>query len=213
MTEGAVGRSSLDGSKRWCFIGIIAGLTVVIGAFLAWIQLSGNVVLQVVSLPASVAGTRSTEGLIALGAGVVVVSIGAAGLRARRGFGGVLMVLAALTILGAATSHVASSLEERYVDDAVTRSARVEVSAEEIRAELEPALVGGGPDFTSGLGWYLTTAGGVVALLAGIALVLRRATPVSAKDTRPTRVEAADPHDSGTAVRATSSADELVERS
>lgn len=145
---------------------LLAGSAMVVGTFLAWLQLSSKgIAFAEGSVVGQASGIDATYGWAALVAGVITISIALVAVSTGR-LGRMAPVVALVAALGAgvAVGYVAATLRERFVDFAVDTASSKEFTPAEIRAEMDELFVQNAVDVGPGVG--LIVAGGGAALAA-----------------------------------------------
>src|SRR5439155_15916948 len=166
------GMQPASNSRRWLggAIALVGGAVTAVGAFLPWVsvhlgQLAGNRSL-------TVKGTSSTDGKVALAAGIVLLIAGAAMWAAtpsaRRGLA-VLAIVAGLVGGGIALFDVTT--KDRQFDDGLRKGfANVQghpISNAQL-AVIKEQLKRLGVSFSLSSGLYIALVGGVIGLIGGI---------------------------------------------
>jgi hypothetical protein len=159
-------------------LALIAGAAILAGCFLAWIELSTPVVaFQGGRVTGPKVGLDSIFGIIAIAAAAFVI-LGALLWIARRS-GRIPQVLVLFGgIAGAAVGlYFFLTLESRFIAAAVDEAASPDLSAAKIKDLLSQLLAAGTLDVRPGVGLFTMLAGAGLAVVTGIAGVIRRRTP------------------------------------
>jgi hypothetical protein len=153
-------------------LGVLGGAAVVGGVFLPWI-VSDGFTIGTSTVSQEILGSELDYGTYALAAGgvaIVVALLLVAALRLRTVWS-VLLVLAGAVAVALAVLVVVD-IQTQYVDVAIAE-ARVPADQEAgVRISLQ-ALFDGGVGVDPGLGLWLSLGGGVLALVAGAASLIR----------------------------------------
>lgn len=159
-------------------ISLIAGAAILIGSFLAWIELSTPVVaFQGGRVTGPKTGLDSVFGIVSIAAAALVI-VGALlwiARRSRRVLG--VLVLFAGTAATATGLYFLLTLESRFIAAAVDEAASPDLSAAKIEDLLSQLLAAGTLDVRPGIGLFVVLAGSGLAVVVGIAGLMRRRLP------------------------------------
>ena len=143
-------------------LAIVGGALLAVGSFLSWAEVSGG------GVSVSAKGIDGSDGWITLGAGVLAIVVGIAGMaRGGRRALAVLAIIAGL-VGGGLGVYDAMTAEDSVLDAAAEEIApQLGATAEEVRGLLDDAIDSGQLDISIAFGLYIVIAGGVIALVGG----------------------------------------------
>jgi hypothetical protein len=153
----------------------------VVGSLLSWIELSTPVVaFQGGRVTGPKIGLDSVFGIVGIAAAALVI-LGALLWLARRS-GGVLRVFVLLAGIAAAAVglYFFLTLESRFIAAAVDEAASPDLPAAKIEDLLSQLLAAGTLDARPGIGLFVMLAGSGLAVVAGIAGLIRSRQPAGA---------------------------------
>lgn len=159
-------------------IALVAGAAMVIGSFLSWIELSTPVVaFQGGRVTGPKVGLDSLFGIVGIAAAAIVV-LGALLWIARRS-GRTLAVLVLFGAIAAAAVglYFLLTLESRFIAAAVDEAASPDLPAAKIKDLLSQLLAAGTLDVRPGIGLFTMLAGSGLAIVVGIASLIRGRAP------------------------------------
>jgi hypothetical protein len=171
MEQTGRGRTPIGG-----LLALIAGGAILVGSLLGWAQVSTPVVaFQGGSASGTSEGIDSVFGIISLAAGSLAL-LGGLFWIARRSAGLIpAMGVSVAGIVGAAVGlYFFLTLESRYIDAAVKEAASPELTAAKIKDLLIRIFDAGSLDLKPGIGLIVVVAGSALAIVVGIAGLLRR---------------------------------------
>lgn len=152
-------------------LAIVGGALLVVGSFLVWVSLSGG------GFSESTTGVDGSDGWITFVAGLVAIAAGFLAIRSGR------RALAVLAILAGLAGGGLGLYDALTVRDSIAEelAPQLGVSVEEARAGVDLLVDSGQLDISMGIGLYLVLAGGALAFIGGLSLLVRRAEPASAE--------------------------------
>ena len=163
-------------------LALIAGLAMLASCFLGWVEVSTPVVaFQGGSASGTTEGIDSTFGIVALAAAGLVI-LGALLWVVRRSAGLLPVLVVALAgVIGTAVGlYFLLTQESRYIDAAIKEAASPDLSAAKIEDLLTRIFAAGSLEVRPGLGLFVLIAGSALAVLVGIAGLIRRRAPAAA---------------------------------
>lgn len=144
-------------------LAIVGGALLAVGSFLAWAEVSGG------GTSVTAKGVDGSDGYITLAAGVVALVIGIVMMRGTKRVLAVLVILAGI-VGGGIGLYDALTAKDSVLDAAAEELApSFGASTEQVRAALDQAIEAGQLSVSISIGLYVVIAGGVVALVGGIA--------------------------------------------
>jgi hypothetical protein len=148
---------------------LLAGLAIVLGSSLAWIDVpSGVMSFQGGRVESSISGFDLDLGLLGLvSGGVTIIASLAWLLLKRRSPASVLGLIGGLGSI-ALGAYVLATLDDRLIDGAIDQAASAELPAAKIEDLLSRVLASGQVDPVPGLGLYFVLVGGAVAVIVGV---------------------------------------------
>jgi hypothetical protein len=177
MQEAGTGRMPIGG-----LLALIAGAAILAGCFLAWIELSTPVVaFQGGRVTGPKVGLDSIFGIIAIVAAALVILGALLWIVRRSGRIPQVLVLFAGIAAAAVGVYFLLMLESRFIAAAVDEAASPDLSAAKIKDLLSQLLAAGTLDVKPGVGLFTLLAGSALAVVIGIAGVIRKRTPAPTK--------------------------------
>ncbi|MGA9159802.1 MAG: hypothetical protein WB297_02900 [Actinomycetota bacterium] len=144
-------------------LAIVGGGLLAIGSFLAWAEVSGG------GTSVTAKGIDGSDGYITLAAGLVAILVGIVMMRGSRRALAILAILAGV-VGGGIGLYDAVTAKDSVLDAAAEELApSFGASTEQVRAALDQAIDAGQLSVSVSIGLYVVIAGGVVAVVGGIA--------------------------------------------
>lgn len=148
---------------------LLAGLAIVLGSSLAWIDVpSGVLSFQGGRVESSISGFDLDLGILGVvSGGVAIVASLAWLLLKRRRAASVVGLIGGLGSI-ALGAYVLATLDDRLINAAIDQAASRELPAAKIKDLLGRVLASGQVDPVPGLGLYVVLIGGAVAVIVGV---------------------------------------------
>ena len=144
-------------------LAIVGGALLAIGSFLAWAAVSGG------GTSVTAKGIDGSDGYITLAAGLVALVVGIVMMRGTRRALAILAILAGV-VGGGIGLYDAVTAKDSVLDAAAEELApSFGASTEQVRAALDQAIDAGQLSVSISIGLYVVIAGGIVAVVGGIA--------------------------------------------
>jgi hypothetical protein len=163
MQQGSEGRGSPIGTA----VGVVGGALLVAGSFLTWVTLSGG------GDSVSAKGTDGSDGWITFGAGLVLIAVSLAAMRAGRRALAILAIVAALAGGGIGV-YDALTVRDQIAEDVADQSG---ITTEQARTFIDQSIDAGEFELSVGAGIFLVIGGGVLGLIGGAMLMTGGARP------------------------------------
>lgn len=144
-------------------LAIVGGALLAVGSFLAWAEVGGG------GTSVTAKGIDGSDGYLTLVAGLVALLVGIVMMRGTKRVLAVLVILAGV-VGGGIGLYDALTAKDSVLDAAAEELApSFGASTEQVRAALDQAIDAGQISVSISIGLYAVIAGGIVALVGGIA--------------------------------------------